>query len=124
MPDVTKIGMNALSYCVNLQEICAPNVSAIDERAFAGFIMLTKVTLGELTDVRGEANSGGGIFDDDKRIPIDLYLPKNQEVMKGEFDENSNQYIWKPTGESYFASLDSDNGKFLGYQFWSVKKWE
>ena len=124
LPDVTKIGMNALSYCVNLQEICAPNVSAIDERAFAGFIMLTKVTLGELTDVRGEANSGGGIFDDDKRIPIDLYLPKNQEVMKGEFDENSNQYIWKPTGESYFASLDSDNGKFLGYQFRSVKKWE
>lgn len=125
LPDVTKIGMNALSYCVNLQEICAPNVSAIDERAFAGFIMLTKVTLGELTDVRGEANSGGGIFDDDKRIPyIDLYLPENQEVMKGEFDENSNQYIWKPTGESYFASLDSDNGKFLGYQFNSVKSWE
>ena len=124
LPDVTKIGMNALSYCVNLQEICAPNVSAIDERAFAGFIMLTKVTLGELTDVRGEANSGGGIFDDDKWIYIDLYLPKNQEVMKGEFDENSNQYIWKPTGESYFASLDSDNGKFLDYQFNSVKSWE
>ena len=124
LPDVAKIGMNALSYCVNLQEICAPNVSAIDERAFAGFIMLTKVTLGELTDVRGEANSGGGIFDDDKRIPIDLYLPKNQEVMKGEFDENSNQYIWKPTGESYFASLDSYIGKFLGYQFDSVKSWE
>ena len=124
LPDVTKIGMNALSYCVNLQEICAPNVSAIDERAFAGFIMLTKVTLGELTDVRGEANSGGGIFDDDKRIPIDLYLPQNQEVMKGEFDENSNQYIWKPTGESYFPSLDYDNGVFLGYQFDSVKSWE
>ena len=122
--DVTKIGKNALSYCVNLQEICAPNVSAIDERAFAGFIMLTKVTLGELTDVRGEANSGGGIFDDDKRILIDLYLPKNQEVMKGEFDENSNQYIWKPTGESYFASLDYDNRIFLGYQFNSVKSWE
>ena len=120
LPDVTKIGMNALSYCVNLQEICAPNVSAIDERAFAGFIMLTKVTLGELTDVRGEANSGGGIFDDDKRILIDLYLPKNQEVM--EFDEN--QYIWKPTGESYFASLDYDNRIFLGYQFNSVKSWE
>lgn len=124
LPDVTKIGKNALSRCVNLQEICAPNVSAIDERAFAGFILLTKVTLGELTDVRGEANSGGGIFDDDKRIPIDLYLPKNQEVMKGEFDENSNQYIWKPTGESYFASLDYDNGIFLGYQFNSVKSWE
>lgn len=125
LPDVTKIGMNALSRCVYLEEICAPNVSTIDERAFAGFIMLEKVTLGELTDVRGEANSGGGIFDDDNWTPyIDLYLPKNQEVMKGEFDENSNQYIWKPTGEKYFARLDYDNGIFLGYQFNSVKSWE
>ena len=125
LPDVTKIGMNALSRCVYLEEICAPNVSTIDERAFAGFIMLEKVTLGELTDVRGEANSGGGIFDDDNWTPyIDLYLPKNQEVMKGEFDENSNQYIWKPTGEKYFVSPDYDNGIFLGYQFNSVKSWE
>lgn len=125
LPDVTKIGMNALSRCVYLEEICAPNVSTIDERAFAGFIMLEKVTLGELTDVRGEANSGGGIFDDDNWTPyIDLYLPKNQEVMKGEFDENSNQYIWKPTGESYFASPDYDDGIFLDYQFNSVKSWE
>ena len=125
LPDVTKIGMNALSRCVYLEEICAPNVSTIDERAFAGFIMLEKVTLGELTDVRGEANSGGGIFDDDIWTPyIDLYLPKNQEVMKGEFDENSNQYIWKPTGEKYFATPDYDNGIFLGYQFNSVKSWE
>lgn len=125
LPDVTKIGMNALSRCVYLEEICAPNVSYIDERAFAGFIMLEKITLGELTDVRGEANSGGGIFDDDNWTPyIDLYLPKNQEVMKGEFDENSNQYIWKPTGEKYFASPDYDNGIFLGYQFNSVKSWE
>lgn len=125
LPDVTKIGMNALSRCMYLEEICAPNVSTIDERAFAGFIMLEKVTLGELTDVRGEANSGGGIFGDDTWTPyIDLYLPKNQEVMKGEFDENSNQYIWKPTGEKYFASPDYDNGIFLGYQFNSVKSWE
>ena len=124
LPDVTKIGMNALSRCEYLEEICAPNVSAIDECAFKGCYNLKKVTLGELTDVRGEANSGGGIFDDDKRILIDLYLPKNQEVMKGEFDENSNQYIWKPTGESYFASLDYDNRIFLGYQFNSVKSWE
>lgn len=125
LPDVTKIGMNALSRCVYLEEICAPNVSTIDERAFAGFIMLEKITLGELTDVRGEANSGGGIFGDDNWTPyIDLYLPKNQEVMKGEFDENSNQYIWKPTGEKYFASPDYDNGIFLGYQFNSVKSWE
>ena len=125
LPDVTKIGKNALSRCVYLKEICAPNVSTIDERAFAGFIMLEKVTLGELTDVRGEANSGSGIFDDDNSAQyIDLYLPKNQEVMKGEFDNNSNQYIWKPTGENYFASSDIDNGIFLGYQFNSVKSWE
>ena len=126
LPDVTKIGMNALSSCLYLQEIYAPNVSAIDERAFAGFFMLEKVTLGELTDVRGEANSRGGIFDNAVNLTpdIDLYLPKNQEVMKGEFDENSNQYIWKPTGEKYFATRDSDNGIFLGYQFNSVKSWE
>ena len=122
LPDVTKIGMNALSRCVYLEEICAPNVSTIDERAFKGCYNLKKVTLGELTDVRGEANSGGGIFGvtDTGDLNIDLYLPKNQEVM--EFDEN--QYIWKPTGESYFASPDVDDGIFLGYQFNSVKSWE
>ena len=123
LPDVTKIGKNALLFCVDLEEICAPNVSAIDECAFKGCYHLKKVTLGELTDVRGEANSGGGIFGvtDTGDLNIDLYLPKNQEVM--EFDEN--QYIWKPTGESYFASPeDYDNGIFLGYKFKSVKSWE
>ena len=123
LPDVTKIGKNALLFCVDLEEICAPNVSAIDECAFKGCYNLKKVTLGELTDVRGEANSGGGIFGvtDTGDLNIDLYLPKNQEVM--EFDEN--QYIWKPTGESYFASPeDYDNGIFLGYKFKSVKSWE
>ena len=126
LPDVTKIGMNALLNCVNLQEICAPNVSAIDEYAFGRCYNLGKVTFGKLTDVRGEANSGSGIFDEinDLNPYIDLYLPKNQEVMKGEFDYNSNQYIWKPTGEKYFASPDYDNGIFLGYQFNSVKSWE
>lgn len=107
LPDVTKIRMDALSSCSYLQEICAPNVSAIDEYAFGKCRYLRKVTLGKLTDVRGEANSRSGIFDDihDLYPDIDLYLPKNQEVM--EFDEN--QYIWKPTGESYFASPDYDN---------------
>ena len=125
LPDVTKIGKNALLYCVNLQEIYAPNVSAIDEYAFGSCYYLRKVTFGKLTDVRGEANSRSGIFDDINGLnpDIDLYLPKNQEVM--EFDENSKQYIWKPTGESYFASPDYyDNGIFLGYQFHSVKSWE
>lgn len=126
LPDVTKIGKNALLYCVNLQEIYAPNVSAIDEYAFGSCYYLRKVTFGKLTDVRGEANSRSGIFDDINGLnpDIDLYLPKNQEVMKGEFDNNSNQYIWKPTGESYFASPDVDDGIFLGYQFNSVKSWE
>ena len=121
LPDVTKIGKNALYFCVNLEEICAPNVSAIDEYAFAESYYLRKVTLGELTDVKGDYEHGGGIFGLNPSIEnIDLYLPKNQEVM--EFDEN--QYIWKPTGEKYFASPDYDNGIFLGYQFNSVKSWE
>ena len=121
LPDVTKIGKNALYFCVDLEEICAPNVSAIDEYAFAESYFLRKVTLGELTDVKGDYEHGGGIFGLYPSIEnIDLYLPKNQEVM--EFDEN--QYIWKPTGESYFASPDYDNGIFLGYQFNSVKSWE
>ena len=121
LPDVTKIGKNALLFCVDLEEICAPNVSAIDEYAFNGCDYLKKVTLGELTDVKGDYEHGGGIFGLDPSIEnIVLYLPKNQEVM--EFDEN--QYIWKPTGESYFASPDYDDGIFLDYQFNSVKSWE
>ena len=121
LPDVTKIGKNALLCCVDLEEICAPNVSAIDEYAFNRCDYLKKVTLGELTDVKGDYEHGGGIFGLDLSIQnIVLYLPKNQEVM--EFDEN--QYIWKPTGESYFASPDYDDGIFLGYQFKSVKSWE
>ena len=125
LPDVTKIGKNALLFCVDLEEICAPNVSAIDEYAFNGCDYLKKVTLGELTDVKGDYEHGGGIFGLNHSIEnIDLELSENQEVMKGELDENSNQYIWKPTGEKYFASPDYDNGIFLGYQFNSVKSWE
>uniref|UniRef100_UPI00356A8FE8 leucine-rich repeat protein n=1 Tax=Segatella copri TaxID=165179 RepID=UPI00356A8FE8 len=121
LPDVTKIGKKALYFCVDLEEICAPNVSAIDESAFERCDYLKKVTLGELTDVKGDYEHGGGIFGLDPSIKnIVLYLPKNQEVM--EFDEN--QYIWKPTGESYFASPDYDDGIFLDYQFNSVKSWE
>ena len=121
LPDVTKIGKNALLCCVDLEEICAPNVSAIDEYAFNRCDYLKKVTLGELTDVKGDYEHGGGIFGLDPSIQnIVLYLPKNQEVM--EFDEN--QYIWKPTGEKYFGNPDYDNGIFLGYQFKSVKRRE
>lgn len=126
LPDVTKIGKNALLFCVDLEEICAPNVSAIDEYAFNRCDHLEKVTLGELTDVKGDDEHGGGIFGLDPSFTqnIDLELSENQEVMKSEFDKNSNQYIWKPTGEKYFARPDYDNGIFLGYQFHSVKSWE
>ena len=126
LPDVTKIGKNALLFCVDLEEICAPNVSAIDEYAFNRCDHLKKVTLGELTDVKGDDEHGGGIFGLDPSFTqnIDLELSENQEVMKSEFDKNSNQYIWKPTGEKYFARPDYDNGIFLGYKFKSVKSWE
>ena len=126
LPDVTKIGKNALLFCVDLEEIYAPNVSAIDEYAFNRCDHLKKVTLGELTDVKGDDEHGGGIFGLDPSFTqnIDLELSENQEVMKSEFDKNSNQYIWKPTGEKYFARPDYDNGIFLGYKFKSVKSWE
>ena len=126
LPDVTKLGKRALIYCENLETVNAPKVTAIDQQAFYSCQKLEKVILGTLTDVRGEVYSEDGIFNGIFILErqTDLYLPKNQEVMKGEFDENSNQYIWKPTGESYFASQDSDNGIFLGYQFKSVKSWE
>lgn len=122
LPDVTKIGKYALYFCVHLEEICAPNVSAIDESAFAECKFLKKVTLGELSDVKGDYEHVGGIFGLEPfwTKNIDLELSENQEVM--EFDEN--QYIWKPTGEKYFASPDYYNGIFLGYQFKSVKSWE
>ena len=126
LPDVTKLGKRALIYCENLETVNAPKVTAIDQQAFYSCQRLEKVILGTLTDVRGEVYSEDGIFNGISILErrTDLYLPKNQEVMKGDFDENSNQYIWKPTGESYFASQDSDNGIFLGYQFKSVKSWE
>ena len=126
LPDVTKLGKRALIYCENLETVNAPKVTTIDQQAFYSCQRLEKVILGTLTDVRGEVYSEDGIFNGISILErqTDLYLPKNQEVMKGEFDKNSNQYIWKPTGENYFASLDYDNGIFLGYQFKSVKSWE
>ena len=126
LPDVTKLGKRALIYCENLETVNAPKVTAIDQQAFYSCQRLEKVILGTLTDVRGEAYSEDGIFNGISILKrqTDLYLPKNQEVMKGEFDENSNQYIWKPTGEKYLDSDDYDNGIFLGYQFRSVRSWE
>ena len=66
LPDVTKIGKSALSNNQYLQEIYAPNVSAIDEYAFGSCYDLRKVTFGELTDVKGYDMEGifGGINTD------------------------------------------------------------
>lgn len=106
-----------------LKSIALPDVTEIEENAFPECTELKKVVLGNLTKVYGNVGKNG-IFDGCRTEDIDLVLPKNQEVMKSEFYENSNQYIWKPTGESYFAGPNKDNGIFLGYQFMSVKKWE
>lgn len=121
LPDVTKIGKNALLFCVYLEEINTPNVTSIHENAFGGCTNLQKITFGELTEVKGLDYDG--ILDpgvDTKSI--NLVLSENQKVMKN--NRQGNEYIWKPTGESYFASPDSDNGIFLDYQFRSVKSWE
>lgn len=106
-----------------LKSIALPDVTEIEENAFSDCSGLQKVVLGNLTKVYGNVGKKG-IFDGCRTKDIDLVLPKNQEVMKSEFYENSNQYIWKPTGESYFAGPNKDDGIFLGYQFMSVKKWE
>ena len=123
LPDVTKIGKNALLFCVYLEEINTPNVTSIHENAFGGCTNLQKITFGELTEVKGISHDYDGILDpgvDTKSI--NLVLSENQKVMKN--NRQGNEYIWKPTGESYFASPDSDNGIFLDYQFRSVKSWE
>ena len=58
-----------------MKEICAPNVSAIDEGAFAECYELRKVTLGELSDVKGDYEHGDGIFGNDLHI-----APKGYQV--------------------------------------------
>lgn len=120
LPDVTKIGKNALSRCVYLEEICAPNVSTIDERAFAGFIMLDKVTLGELTDVKGDYEHGDGIFGFDSHSieNIDLELSEKQRIMTKELIDG--RYCWTPTEVPYQMSNDHTSRSFLGMTFNSI----
>ena len=119
LPDVTKIGMNALSYCMYLQEICAPNVSAIDEYAFGGCYDLRKVTFGELTDVKGYDMEG--IFGDINTDIIDLELSVEQKRMTKELIDG--RYCWTPTEEPYMGSPDYANKSFLEMKFWSVRCW-
>lgn len=121
LPDVTKIGKYALYFCVDLEEICAPNVSAIDEGAFAECRELRKVTLGELTDVKGDYEHGGGIFGYDSYSieNIDLELSEKQRIMTRKLIDGC--YCWTPTEEPYRGSPDYTNNFFLGMQFRSVK---
>lgn len=121
LPDVTKIGKNALLFCVDLEEICAPNVSAIDEYAFNGCDYLKKVTLGELTDVKGDYEHGGGIFGYDSHPieNIDLELSEKQRIMTRKLIDG--RYCWTPTEEPYQMSKDHTSRSFLGMTFNSIK---
>ena len=121
LPDVTKIGKYALYFCVDLEEICAPNVSAIDEGAFAECLKLRKVTLGELTDVKGDYEHGGGIFGYDSHSieNIDLELSEKQRIMTRKLIDG--RYCWTPTEEPYQRSYDHTYRRFLGMTFNSVK---
>ena len=120
LPDVTKIGMNALLFCVDLEEICAPNVSAIDEGAFAECYHLRKVTLGELTDVKGDYEHGDGIFGFDSHSieNIDLELSEKQRIMTKQLIDG--RYCWTPTEEPYQRSNDHTSISFLGMTFNSI----
>lgn len=120
LPDVTKIGMNALLFCVDLEEICAPNVSAIDEGAFAECYHLRKVTLGELTDVKGDYEHGDGIFGFDSHSieNIDLELSEKQRIMTKELIDG--RYCWTPTEVPYQRSNDHKSISFLGITFKSI----
>ena len=121
LPDVTKIGKYALYFCVDLEEICAPNVSAIDEGAFAECLKLRKVTLGELTDVKGDYEHGGGIFGYDSHSieNIDLELSERQRIMTMQLIDG--RYCWTPTEVPYQMSNDHTYRRFLGMTFNSVK---
>lgn len=121
LPDVTKIGKYALYFCVDLEEICAPNVSAIDEGAFAECLKLRKVTLGELTDVKGDYEHGGGIlgYDSHSIENIDLELSEKQRIMTRKLIDG--RYCWTPTEEPYQMSKDHTSRSFLGMTFNSIK---
>ena len=120
LPDVTKIGKYALYFCVDLEEICAPNVSAIDEGAFAECYHLRKVTLGELTDVKGDYEHGDGIFGFDSYSikNIDLELSEKQRIMTKQLIDG--RYCWTPTEVPYQRSNDHTSISFLGMTFKSI----
>lgn len=119
LPDVTKIGKNALLFCVGLEEICAPNVTSIHENAFGGCTNLQKITFGELTEVKGLSYDYDGILDPGVNTErINLVLSENQKVMTK--NRQGNEYFWTPTKEYYKGSVEYDSTSFLEYKFNSV----
>ena len=119
LPDITRIGVKGLAYCVNLEEINTPNVTSIHENAFGGCTNLQKITFGELTEVKGLSHDYDGILDpgvDTERI--NLVLSENQKVMTK--NRQGNEYFWTPTKEYYKGSVEYDIPSFLEYKFNSV----
>ena len=119
LPDITRIGVEGLAYCVYLEEINTPNVTSIHENAFGGCTNLQKITFGELTEVKGLSHDYDGILDpgvDTKRI--NLVLSENQKVMTK--NRQGNEYFWTPTEEYYKGSVEYDSTSFLEYKFNSV----
>lgn len=119
LPDITRIGVEGLVYCVYLEEINTPNVTSIHENAFGGCTNLQKITFGELTEVKGLSHDYDGILDpgvDTERI--NLVLSENQKVMTK--NRQGNEYFWTPTKEYYKGSVEHGIPSFLEYKFKSV----
>ena len=119
LPDITRIGVEGLAYCVYLEEINTPNVTSIHENAFGGCTNLQKITFGELTEVKGLSHDYNGILDpgvDTERI--NLVLSENQKVMTK--NRQGNEYFWTPTKEYYKGSVEYGIPSFLEYKFKSV----
>ena len=119
LPDITRIGVEGLAYCVYLEEINTPNVTSIHENAFGGCTNLQKITFGELTEVKGLSHDYDGILDpgvDTERI--NLVLSENQKVMTK--NRQGNEYFWTPTKEYYKGSVEYGIPSFLEYKFKSV----
>ena len=119
LPDITRIGVEGLAYCENLEEINTPNVTSIHENAFGGCTNLQKITFGELTEVKGLSHDYDGILDpgvDTERI--NLVLSENQKVMTK--NRQGNEYFWTPTKEYYKGSVEYGIPSFLEYKFNSV----
>ena len=119
LPDITRIGVEGLAYCVYLEEINTPNVTSIHENAFGGCTNLQKITFGELTEVKGLSHDYDGILDPGVNTErINLVLSENQKVMTK--NRQGNEYFWTPTKEYYKGSVEYGIPSFLEYKFKSV----